>query len=47
MNKFKVFYKDNKELLENVIKKYNDELLKEENEIIKDNLKQFVKRMSR
>jgi len=43
MNEFKVFYKDNKELLENIISKYNDELLKEENEIIKDNLKQFVK----
>ena len=43
MNEFKEFYKDNKELLENIIKKYNDELLKEDNEIIRDNLKQFVR----
>ena len=43
MNEFVTFYKDNKELLENIIKKYNDELLKEDNKIIKDNLKQFVK----
>lgn len=43
MNEFKIFYKDNKELLENIINKYNEELLKEDNEIIKDNLKQFVK----
>lgn len=43
MNEFKIFYKDNKELLENIIKKYNDELLKEDNSIINDNLKQFVK----
>ncbi len=43
MNEFKKFYKENKELLENIIGKYNDELLKENNEIIKDNLKQFVK----
>ena len=43
MNEFKEFYKDNKELLENIINKYNNDLLKEDNEIIKDNLKQFVK----
>ena len=43
MNEFKVFYKDNKELLENIIKKYNKDLLKENNDFIKDNLKQFVK----
>lgn len=43
MNEFKEFYKENKELLENIIKKYNNDLLKEENSIIKDNLKQFTK----
>lgn len=43
MNEFKIFYKDNKILLENVINKYNEELLKETNDIIKDNLKQFVR----
>ena len=43
MNEFKTFYKDNKELLENIINKYNKELLKESNSVIKDNLKQFVK----
>ena len=43
MNEFKEFYKGNKELLENIIRKYNDELLKDDNEIINDNLKQFVK----
>jgi len=43
MNEFKTFYNDNKELLENIISKYNNELLKEDNVFIKDNLKQFVK----
>ena len=43
MNAFKVFYNDNKELLDNIINKYNKELLKDNNEIIKDNLKQFIK----
>lgn len=43
MNKFKDFYEENKNILENIIAKYNKEVLKEKNVIIKDNLKQFVK----
>ena len=42
MNKFKEFYKNNKELLEQEIKIYNKKLLEEKNEILLDNLKQFV-----
>ena len=41
MNEFKSFYKNNKVFLDNVIEKYNEDLLKESNDIIKDNLKQF------